>query len=86
MDYSVLQQVTHGAIQFTAYEELRKVFVNYRSRDDETNMNSDNLLVSQLYGFISLEYQTMSINYHMSLVFVWHSFSCVSVKIRERVA
>lgn len=47
MDYSVLQQVTHGAIQFTAYEELRKVFVNYRSRDDETNMNSDNLLVSQ---------------------------------------
>lgn len=45
-DYVALQQVTHGAIQFTAYEELRKAFVNYRSEDGETNLSSDNLLVS----------------------------------------
>lgn len=41
-----LQQVTHGAIQFTAYEELRKVMVNYRSGENKMNLSADNLLVS----------------------------------------
>nr|GMC59874.1 folate transporter 1, chloroplastic isoform X2 [Ipomoea batatas] len=36
--------VTHGAIQFTAYEELRKVVVNWRSDENErTSGTADNL-------------------------------------------
>nr|GMC66177.1 folate transporter 1, chloroplastic isoform X2 [Ipomoea batatas] len=36
--------VTHGAIQFTAYEELRKVVVNWRSVENErTSGTADNL-------------------------------------------
>lgn len=42
----LLQQVTHGAIQFTAYEELRKVVVNWRSDENErASGTADNLLV-----------------------------------------
>lgn len=41
-----MQQVTHGAIQFTAYEELRKVLVNSRSEQSELISGSVDLLVS----------------------------------------
>jgi len=41
------QQVSHGAIQFTAYEELRKVIVDFKSkRSTVHNQNPDKLLVS----------------------------------------
>ncbi|KAF2312347.1 hypothetical protein GH714_034317 [Hevea brasiliensis] len=30
-------QVSHGAIQFTAYEELRKVIVDYKSKESKRN-------------------------------------------------
>ncbi|CAA0834028.1 Folate transporter 1- chloroplastic, partial [Striga hermonthica] len=32
-------QVTHGAIQFTAYEELRKMVVNFRTEENGQNSN-----------------------------------------------
>jgi len=41
------QQVSHGAIQFTAYEELRKIIVDFKSkRSTVHNQNPDKLLVS----------------------------------------
>lgn len=41
------QQVSHGAIQFTAYEELRKIIVNFKSRKrHESSDRADNVLVS----------------------------------------
>ena len=43
----MFQQVCHGAIQFTAYEELRKVIIDYKSkRSTLHNQSSDKLLVS----------------------------------------
>lgn len=33
----LLQQVSHGAIQFTAYEELRKVIFDYKSKGSKRN-------------------------------------------------
>lgn len=43
----LFQQVTHGAIQFTAYEELRKVAINFRTEESGGNIDgADNLLVS----------------------------------------
>ena len=42
----LLQQVTHGAIQFTAYEELRKAVINFRSEESEEDFSGVELLVS----------------------------------------
>jgi len=44
----IFQQVSHGAIQFTAYEELRKVIVDFKSKGSTVhNQNPDKLLVSE---------------------------------------
>lgn len=41
------QQVSHGAIQFTVYEELRKVIVDFRSKyHPKDSAKDDKLLVS----------------------------------------
>lgn len=39
-----LQQVSHGAIQFTAYEELRKIIVDFKEKRRKSE-SADNLLV-----------------------------------------
>jgi len=45
--FCALQQVSHGAIQFTAYEELRKTIVDLKSKgSDKQCQNPDQLLVS----------------------------------------
>lgn len=44
--YVLFQQVSHGAIQFTAYEELRRVLVDFKSRKStEKSRSSDSVLV-----------------------------------------
>lgn len=46
-DCGVVQQITHGAIQFTAYEELRKMVIRFRTTESEQSLKTaDNLLVS----------------------------------------
>ncbi|KAK4490678.1 hypothetical protein RD792_001370 [Penstemon davidsonii] len=37
--------VTHGAIQFTAYEELRKMVINYRTSENEEFSPEDSLVI-----------------------------------------
>ncbi|GFQ07818.1 folate transporter 1 chloroplastic [Phtheirospermum japonicum] len=45
--------VTHGAIQFTAYEELRKMLINFRTEEYERNSNiADNSLDSIDYAVL----------------------------------
>ncbi|KAL1336590.1 hypothetical protein AAHE18_10G073400 [Arachis hypogaea] len=46
--FLVLQQVSHGTVQFTAYEELRKVIVDIKHRGSKRHrQNPDDLLVSK---------------------------------------
>nr|VDD28757.1 unnamed protein product [Brassica oleracea] len=42
--------VSHGAIQFTAYEELRKVIVDFKERRRKSESTADNLLNSADYA------------------------------------
>ena len=46
----LLQQVSHGAIQFTAYEELRKVIVDLKSKGSKKDSESDDKLLVSLYN------------------------------------
>lgn len=55
----LLQQVTHGAIQFTAYEELRKAVVEFRSADSEENSSAVELLVT-LFFYYSMNFDSNS--------------------------
>lgn len=42
-----VQQITHGAIQFTAYEELRKMVISFRTTESEQSQDfAANSLVS----------------------------------------
>lgn len=44
--FMLFQQVSHGAIQFTAYEELRKVVVDFKSKKSRRHSGSaDSVLV-----------------------------------------
>ncbi|KAK1363526.1 Folate transporter 1, chloroplastic [Heracleum sosnowskyi] len=70
-------QVTHGAIQFTAYEELRKAFVNYRSEDGETNMSSDNLLSS-------VDYATLGASSKLAAVLVTYPSQVMRARLQQR--
>ena len=46
----LLQQVSHGAIQFTVYEELRKVIANSRSKGTRVDAQSSGELLVQIFG------------------------------------
>lgn len=56
----LMQQVTHGAIQFTAYEELRKVLVNFRSERSVLISSSAELLVINFISQIFLNLRIIS--------------------------
>lgn len=43
--YVLFQQVSHGAVQFTAYEELRKVTIDLKSRKIKENHGSDDKIL-----------------------------------------
>ncbi|KAK1296141.1 hypothetical protein QJS10_CPB15g02022 [Acorus calamus] len=50
--------VSHGAIQFTVYEELRKVVIHLRRKEQKENSNDDKLLVIPVvYDLNSVEIQ-----------------------------
>lgn len=72
----LLQQVTHGAIQFTAYEELRKAVVEFRSADSEEDSSAVELLVT-LYFYHSINFDLNS-EYSLLLLFMYKNseFSC----------
>ncbi|CAA0839248.1 Folate transporter 1- chloroplastic [Striga hermonthica] len=49
----LFMQVSHGAIQFTAYEELRKMVINFRTEENVQNSNvAENLLDSFDYAVL----------------------------------
>ena len=52
----LLQQVSPGAIQFTAYEELRKGITDFKSKEKKKDSESDDKLLVSHYNQCSLEF------------------------------
>nr|GMC57521.1 folate transporter 1, chloroplastic isoform X2 [Ipomoea batatas]GMC67776.1 folate transporter 1, chloroplastic isoform X2 [Ipomoea batatas] len=67
--------VTHGAIQFTAYEELRKVVVNWRSDENErTSGTADNLLDS-------IDYATLGASSKIAAILLTYPFQPITLEL-----
>jgi hypothetical protein len=67
--FVLLQQVSHGAIQFTAYEELRKVIVDLKSKGSKKDSESDDKLLVSLYNQCPL--------------YIWVHRNCINAHILE---
>ncbi|XP_019172170.1 PREDICTED: folate transporter 1, chloroplastic isoform X1 [Ipomoea nil] len=70
-------QVTHGAIQFTAYEELRKVVVNWRSDENErTSGTVDNL--------DSFDYAILGASSKLAAILLTYPFQVIRARLQQR--
>ncbi|XP_031107100.1 folate transporter 1, chloroplastic isoform X2 [Ipomoea triloba] len=70
--------VTHGAIQFTAYEELRKVVVNWRfDKNERTSGTADNLLDS-------IDYATLGASSKIAAILLTYPFQVIRARLQQR--
>ncbi|GFY80340.1 folate transporter 1 [Actinidia rufa] len=60
-------QVTHGAIQFTAYEELRKAVIDFRSEESEKEFSGVELLNT-------IDYATLGASSKLAAILVTYPF------------
>uniref|UniRef100_A0A7N0UXA3 Folate transporter 1, chloroplastic n=1 Tax=Kalanchoe fedtschenkoi TaxID=63787 RepID=A0A7N0UXA3_KALFE len=62
--------ISHGAIQFTAYEELRKAVVDYKSRKNRKSSESDDQLNSVDYAALgaSSKFAAILVSYPLQVI------------------
>ncbi|KAL9327086.1 hypothetical protein ACSQ67_007731 [Phaseolus vulgaris] len=70
--------VSHGAIQFTAYEELRKITVDFRSkRSTVRNQNPDKLLSS-------VDYAVLGATSKLAAILLTYPFQVMRSRLQQR--
>ncbi|XP_018441257.2 folate transporter 1, chloroplastic isoform X1 [Raphanus sativus] len=72
-----LQQVSHGAIQFTAYEELRKLIVDFKDKRRNSESTSDNLLNSA-------DYAALGGSSKVAAVLLTYPFQVIRARLQQR--
>ncbi|KAI5418473.1 folate transporter 1, chloroplastic isoform X1 [Lathyrus oleraceus] len=71
-------QVSHGAIQFTAYEELRKTIVDLKSKGSEIqNQNPDQLLNS-------VDYAVLGATSKVAAILLTYPFQVIRSRLQQR--
>ncbi|KAF5960972.1 hypothetical protein HYC85_002181 [Camellia sinensis] len=70
-------QVTHGAIQFTAYEELRKVVVGFRSTESEEELSAAELLNT-------IDYATLGASSKLTAILLTYPFQVIRSRLQQR--
>ncbi|KAK3032276.1 hypothetical protein RJ639_036233 [Escallonia herrerae] len=73
-----LMQVTHGAIQFTAYEELRKVVVGYKSKESELSSSSADDLLN------SIDYATLGASSKLAAILLTYPSQVIRSRLQQR--
>ncbi|KAL3527151.1 hypothetical protein ACH5RR_011807 [Cinchona calisaya] len=68
-------QVTHGAIQFTAYEELRKAFIELKSDGSE---------VSSEDSLDSIDYATLGASSKLAAILSTYPFQVIRSRLQQR--
>ncbi|KAL7104619.1 hypothetical protein ACP275_08G256600 [Erythranthe tilingii] len=70
--------VTHGAIQFTAYEELRKMVIKFRTEESAENPNvAENLLDS-------FDYAVLGASSKLAAVALTYPFQVIRARLQQR--
>ncbi|CAI8609082.1 unnamed protein product [Vicia faba] len=70
--------VSHGAIQFTAYEELRKTIVDFKSKRSEIqNQNPDQLLNS-------VDYAVLGATSKVAAILLTYPFQVIRSRLQQR--
>ncbi|XP_012072876.1 folate transporter 1, chloroplastic isoform X2 [Jatropha curcas] len=71
--------VSHGAIQFTAYEELRKAIVEYKSKENQRKSGrSDNDLLN------SIDYAVLGGSSKVAAIIFTYPFQVVRARLQQR--
>lgn len=70
--------VSHGAIQFTAYEELRKVVIDFKSKDRKKDSESDDKLLN------SVDYAVLGASSKIVAVLLTYPFQVVRARLQQR--
>ncbi|XP_057499396.1 folate transporter 1, chloroplastic isoform X2 [Actinidia eriantha] len=70
-------QVTHGAIQFTAYEELRKAVIDFRSEESEEDFSGVELLNT-------IDYATLGASSKLAAILVTYPFQVIRSRLQQR--
>ncbi|XP_055804608.1 folate transporter 1, chloroplastic-like isoform X3 [Solanum dulcamara] len=74
----LFMQVTHGAIQFTAYEEFRKVLVSSKAQENE------NTLATAADLLDSVDYATLGASSKLAAILTTYPFQVVRSRLQQR--
>ncbi|XP_026453442.1 folate transporter 1, chloroplastic-like isoform X4 [Papaver somniferum] len=69
--------VSHGAIQFTVYEELRKLLLGFKGKEGKTNIPDDKLLNSIDYGMLGASSK-------VSAMLLTYPYQVIRARIQQR--
>ncbi|KAM6564650.1 hypothetical protein CsatB_024648 [Cannabis sativa] len=71
-------QVSHGAIQFTAYEELRKVIVDFKSRKSTEKSGSSDAVLN------SIDYAALGASSKIAAILLSYPFQVMRSRLQQR--
>ncbi|XAR73825.1 hypothetical protein NMG60_11007923 [Bertholletia excelsa] len=74
---SLFLQVTHGAIQFTAYEEFRKAIIGFRSKASEEDFDDVELLNT-------MDYATLGASSKLTAILLTYPFQVIRSRLQQR--
>ncbi|KAI7736635.1 hypothetical protein M8C21_025720 [Ambrosia artemisiifolia] len=69
--------VAHGAIQFTAYEEFRKIMVDFRHKQNPSLARSSDLLTT-------VDYATLGASSKLAAILVTYPFQVIRARLQQR--
>ncbi|KAH7519980.1 hypothetical protein FEM48_Zijuj08G0095000 [Ziziphus jujuba var. spinosa] len=75
---SLFLQVSHGAIQFTVYEELRKVVVDLKSRKSTESSESSETVLN------SIDYAALGASSKIVAILVSYPFQVIRARLQQR--
>lgn len=77
LDFFWLALVAHGAIQFTAYEELRKLIIDFRHKQVPSKEKSSKLLTT-------IDYATLGAASKLTAILATYPFQVIRSRLQQR--